>query len=229
MQAIILLSSGLDSSVSLALALEAGIEVKQALTFDYGQQASELEITRSKALAAHYQIPFESIQLPWLAKITQSALIKGSEQTIPTVKQAELDQIISVTLNSAKQVWVPNRNGLFINIAAAYADQFNYSLILMGLNAEEAATFPDNTPQFAQAATHSLAFSTRVQCQIKSEVQHLNKIEIFQEAIRLKVPLQHIWSCYRSGPKHCGLCESCNRLQRAAEASGHINKLDVLF
>jgi len=227
--ALVLLSAGLDSTVGLALAQEAGITIRRALCFDYGQKAAKMEKERALALAEHYQIPLQIIDLPWLGAITHTALSAHSETELPDVGLEELDNIARVTLASAHKVWVPNRNGLLINIAGAFADSAGDALILTGFNAEEAATFPDNTPQFSQAITRSLAFSTEVQPQVISYVQALNKIEIFQQALRLHVPLHLLWSCYRQGPKHCGHCESCSRLWRAAAANAQSALIEAHF
>lgn len=228
-KAIMLMSAGLDSTVSLALAREAGVEVEVGLCFDYGQRAAAAEWRQSQVLAAHYGLRLEKIELPWLAAINTAALSKDSQEALPEVAIADLDSVIGVTLASAAKVWVPNRNGLFINIAGAYADAAGYAEILTGFNAEEAATFPDNTPQFAEAITRSLAFSTQAQPKVVSYVQHVNKIEILREAVRLAVPIESLWSCYDSGEKHCGRCESCSRLRRALTAGGHPEYLSRMF
>lgn len=227
--AIILLSAGLDSTVSLALAREAGVQIALGLAFDYGQQAAEAEWRQAQQLAQYYALPLQKIELPWLEKITETALSRHSEQEIPEVPVAQLDQVATVTLASASKVWVPNRNGLMLNVAGTFADRYHYDGIITGFNAEEAVTFPDNTPQFAEAITRSLAFSTQSQPKVQSFVQHLNKIEIVQEAVRLQVPIPQLWSCYRSGIQHCGRCESCSRLKRALDASGHSEYLASLF
>lgn len=227
--AIILFSAGLDSSLTLALAQAAGLEIAQALCFDYGQRAAAAEWRQAQILASHFQVPLQKLDLPWLGEISQSALSKNSTQALPEVAIADLDSIMSVTLASASKVWVPNRNGLLINIAGSFADRYGYQLILTGFNAEEAATFPDNTPQFSEAITRSLAFSTQVQPQVKSFVQHLNKVEMIHEALRLQLPLEQIWSCYDQGEVHCGRCESCSRLLRALNAAGQTQYLKPLF
>lgn len=228
-KAIILFSAGLDSAVTLALAREAGVEIAQALCFDYGQRAAEAEWRQARVLTQHYGVRLRCLELPWLGEITTSALARGSKEALPEVPVEQLDSVIGVTLASAAKVWVPNRNGLLINIAGAFADAHGYDLILTGFNAEEAATFPDNTPQFAEAASRSLAFSTQAQPKVKSFVQHLNKIEILREAVRLEVPLEQLWSCYESGDLHCGRCESCSRLRRALTAGGHPEYIARLF
>lgn len=226
---VVLLSAGLDSTVSLALALEQGESVALALTLDYGQRAQKAEHKHAGLIAQHYGIPWQSLNLEWLGQITQTALSQSSHHAIPDIPIQALDHVATVTLASANQVWVPNRNGLFINVAGCFADSYGYTQILAGFNAEEAATFSDNTPQFTQAISNSLAFSTQVQPVVLSHVQHLNKMEIFLEALRLEVPLKWLWSCYQEGKHHCGQCESCNRLKRAAIACGRRDLLPLWF
>ena len=133
--ALVLLSAGLDSSVGLALALEAGLQIRLALCFDYGQRAAAMEVSRAAALAAHFAIPLQVIELPWLGAITTTALSRTGSEPIPEVTVTQLDQIATVTLASAAQVWVPNRNGLLINIAGSFADaggdfrQFSFTFL----------------------------------------------------------------------------------------------------
>lgn len=227
--AIVLLSAGLDSTTSLALAREAGVEITHAIAFDYGQKAAQAEWRQAQAIAAHYQLAVQKVELPWLGALNNSTLSDQNTEAIPQVDIASLDNVMGVTLASAAKVWVPNRNGLFMNIAAVWADRFGLNEIITGFNAEEAVTFPDNTPQFAEAITHALAFSTQVQPRVHSYVQHLNKVEIVQEALRLAVPLHLLWSCYQAGEQHCGACESCSRLKRALQVSQQQTLLNTLF
>ena len=136
---IVLLSGGLDSLVSLG----AGIEkygVSLALTFDYGQKSTEYEIDASRAICEYYGIEHKVIKLDWLKTVTHTALV--GDKSIP--EGAELYNLEQ----SAKSVWVPNRNGLFLNIAGSIADGENYDYILIGANKEEGQTFPDNTQEF---------------------------------------------------------------------------------
>jgi len=227
--AIALISAGLDSTVSLALAKETGLQIRLGLAFDYGQKAAAAEWRQAQIIAATYEIPLQKIELPWLGQITHSALSSHSDQALPEVGIEDLDKVMSVTLDSANKVWVPNRNGLMLNIAACFADAAGDQEIITGFNAEEAATFPDNTPQFSEAMNRSLAFSTQSQTRVVSYVQHLNKIEIVQEALRLDVPLKSLWSCYLSGDSHCGRCESCNRLKRGLQAHQQSELINTLF
>ncbi len=227
MSGVILLSAGLDSTVALAEFLHSG-EQAVALTFNYGQRAAKQEIARAEQLAVYYGIQHVKIDLPFLAAVTHTALVNPAED-VPLVSSDELDQILSVTLGTAEKVWVPNRNGLFINIAAAYAESLGYGYVVAGFNAEEAVTFPDNSPQFVAATNQALGLSTLNQVQVISPTQNLNKMEIVEHGAKLQIPWHLIWSCYHGATTMCGECESCQRLKRALSAQGYLTQLDRLF
>ncbi len=227
MAGIILLSAGLDSSVAMAqfLRSESG---GLALTFDYGQRAARQEISRSQRLASHYDLEHQVIKLPFLAQITGTALV-NRDQEVPEVEEQDLDRILDVTLDSAAKVWVPNRNGLFVNIAAALAESRRYEYVVAGFNAEEAATFPDNSPQFVRAVNQALSYSTLNQVKLVSPTQNLNKMEIVRLGQELEIPWDSLWSCYHGEEVMCGKCESCRRLRRALESQSLQQVAQSLF
>ncbi len=227
MAGVILLSAGLDSSVAMAQFLQSdpgGI----ALTFDYGQRAAPQETSRSRRLASHYGLEHQVIDLPFLAQVTDTALV-NRDQEVPQMEQEDLDRILDVTLDTAAKVWVPNRNGLFVNIAAALAESRGIEYIVAGFNAEEAATFPDNSPQFVQAVNRALTYSTLNQVKLISPTQNLNKMEIVRLGLDLEIPWELLWSCYQGEDKMCGKCESCRRLQRALESQSLHDVAESLF
>lgn len=211
MESIVLLSAGLDSTVSLAKAL-TNSNVKLCLTFDYGQRASNIEIAMSKKVANYYKVDHEVIELPFLRKITKTSLVNENME-VPHISQDLLDD--KITSETASKVWVPNRNGLFINIAASYGETFECSHIITGFNREEAVTFPDNSPEFINEINGSLKYSTLNKIKVTSPTIDLNKEEIVNLGIELNVPWHLIWSCYYGEEKMCGKCESCQRLLRA--------------
>ncbi|OLN29974.1 7-cyano-7-deazaguanine synthase QueC [Desulfosporosinus metallidurans] len=226
MAGIVLLSGGLDSTVALALYLEKN-SLKLALTFDYGQRANEKEISSAQKIAEYYDIPHRVVPLPFLQEQTHSALVNRSED-LPNIGIEELD-LQGVTTQSASQVWVPNRNGLFMNIAAVFAENMGEpSDIITGFNREEAATFPDNSLEFIDAMNRSFSYSTQEKVSVVSPTSNLTKAEIVREGLRLNVPFEHIWSCYESKDRICGQCESCQRLKRALmnnKAQGLVSQL----
>ncbi len=212
-KSIILLSGGLDSLVSLSCSKE-DYNIQFALTFDYGQKAKKREIIAAKALAEKFNIKHKIIEVPWLEEITKTSLVNTS-QNLPELDFNELDNP-ELTINSAKNVWVPNRNGVFLNIAACFADSIGFSHIIFGANREEGTTFSDNTQEFIDKINASFEFSTKV----FAPLINLNKKEIINLALKIQAPLHLARSCYRDEEKHCGRCESCLRLKRALEANG---------
>ncbi len=217
MKSIILLSGGLDSTVSMAQALQEG-QVELCLTMDYGQRAARKEIAAASALAAYYQLAHRVIKLPFLNEVTTTSLVNG-KGIIPEPSEESLDDPQQAAA-SAAAVWVPNRNGLFINIAACFAEALGCDQVVTGFNREEAATFPDNSVDFLEAINRSLAYSTANGVRVVSYTARLNKVEIVRLGQRLGVPWHLIWSCYHGGENMCGRCESCRRLARAMAAAG---------
>lgn len=212
MKSIVLLSSGLDSTVNFCKALRE-TEIVKALTFDYGQRAAQKEIESAQKICARYSVAHEVIRLEWLSQITKTALVDKT-QALPKLQSSELDDLSKTNL-SAQKVWVPNRNGVFINIAASFAESLGTEAIVVGFNAEEAATFPDNSASFVERMNHSLEFSTLSRPQVVCYTQSFNKKQIVQLGKELHAPFELMWSCYESGNEMCRQCESCKRFYRA--------------
>ena len=202
-----ILSGGLDSTVSLAAATRK-MDVVLALTFDYGQRAARREREASAKIARHFRIPHRVIAIPWLAALTSTALVNRRAR-LPLREMSE---------RSAKAVWVPNRNGVFIEIAAAHAESLGALRLITGFNREEAATFPDNSAAYVSAVNYALSFSTANGVRVVSYTGALDKKAIVHLGRRLDAPLKWIWPCYEGGKRWCGECESCLRSLRALNA-----------
>ena len=215
---IILLSGGLDSLVSLGIGIEKyGISL--ALTFDYGQKAVEQEISTSKNICDYYKIEHKVIKLDWLKEVTHTALVSNED----------LPEGIVNPEQSAKSVWVPNRNGLFLNIAGSFADGNDYDYIIIGANKEEGQTFPDNTQEFIDKINAEFEYSTQKHPKVVAPLINSDKNDIVKLALEHKIPLEFVRSCYASGEKHCGKCESCIRLKNALIANGDTHYIKELF
>jgi len=218
--AVILLSAGLDSLVALDYCVKnREYNVELALTFNYGQKAAKQELEKSKKICEYYNIEHKIIELDWLKEITKTSLV--SDTAIPT------DSLH--TEESAKAVWVPNRNALFLNIAASFCDSYGYKYIIYGANKEEGQTFPDNTEYFRTEITNLFKTSTLVKPKVITPLINYNKDDIVKIAVANKAPLELVWSCYTSGDRHCGLCESCNNLKKALIANQEYKYIDILF
>lgn len=215
MAAVVLLSGGLDSAVAAFMARQE-IPLRLALTCDYGQRAAAREIEASGRLAALLGIPQQVVPLPWVQTLAAGALV-GDHQPLPHPEAHELQGPAAEA--SAQAVWVPNRNGVLLNVAALYAEALGCDQVVCGFNAEEAQTFPDNSPAFVEAINATWRLSTRNQVRLLAPTQALDKAEIVRQGRELGVPLDWLWSCYEGGIVPCRRCESCRRLQRALEAN----------
>ncbi len=223
---LLILSGGLDSTVSATLAAEQTAP-QCALFFDYGQRAVAPERQAATLIAARLGVPLEVVALPWLSRLGQSALTDAT-MDLPDLDATQLDDA-AATADSARQVWVPNRNGVFLNVAAAFAESLDARLLVTGFNAEEAETFPDNSQDFVKVAGEFFRYATRNGVRVVSFTQEWNKQQIVQQGLELDIPFHRLWSCYEAGPKQCGRCESCLRSIRAYQAAGIWQQMQECF
>ncbi len=216
--AVILMSGGLDSLVAAGFS-QKEYDIKLALTFNYGQKSASKEISASEKICEYYNIEHKVIDLDWLKEISKTSLV--TEVDIPTANLG--------TKESAQAVWIPNRNGLFLNIAASFADACGYDYILFGANKDEGLTFPDNTEEFRHQISKVFETSTLVKPKVIAPLINYTKGDIVRIAVEESMPLNLLWSCYKSGDKHCGICESCQHLKRALIANHKEDYIDILF
>ncbi len=214
--ALLMLSGGLDSTVASYLAAEE-YDVLLAISFDYGQRARRRELAASYGIASGMGIEHRTVFLPFFREFTNGPLTDVA-QTLPTPKTADLDQP-DLAQESANHVWVPNRNGIFIAIGAAWAEKLKADVLVVGFNAEEARTFPDNSADFVAKQNQALQYSTANGVQVIAPTLAWTKEQIVSAAKERDLPLELAWSCYDGGDQVCGECESCKRFDRAIDAA----------
>ena len=217
MKSVVIHSGGLDSSYNLLKAKNLG-EVVLALHFDYGQRAAQAEAAYSRAFCERRNTPFQIVDVKFLAKWSQSALNK-KDKVLPVSEAVNIDSQ-GASLNTAESVWVANRNGMFLNIAAAAAEGLGAEWVIPGFNLEEAATFPDNSADFLKAINESFQFSTRGKVKAQAYSISMDKSKILKEYLALGGQLDELWPCYQNGRQWCGECESCQRFKRAVKENG---------
>jgi 7-cyano-7-deazaguanine synthase len=224
--AIILLSGGLDSTVCLWWAKKQNYSRVDCLTFEYGskEEVVQKEVTKKLgelAKADNHEFVFLDFLADYSRRIN-SSLSKDSTKNLPELSDAELDDI-KASSESAKSVWIPGRNLVFLAIASAYSETIGDTVdIITGFNLEEGSTFPDNTQEFiddftATASRGILHAKVSIICPLVG----MNKSEIVNLGKDLGVPFEHSSSCYnpkgfdeKQRPIHCGICESCKRRKR---------------
>jgi 7-cyano-7-deazaguanine synthase len=208
--AVVLLSSGLDSTVAFKQALDTH-DFVICITFDYGQRSAPREIENAAAICTKYRCDHTVISLPWY-KGFKGALT--AEDELPTPSMSELDDP-EKSMDAAHSVWVPARNMVFLSIAAAFAEEHRLDRIVAGFDAEEAATFPDNTPEFIRLFDRVMEYGTQNHPTIYAPLKDLDKAGIVRLGRRIHAPLEYSWSCYTANRIPCGVCESCMRRKRA--------------
>jgi 7-cyano-7-deazaguanine synthase len=214
-EAVVLLSGGLDSSTVLAIAKERGRAVT-ALTFDYGQKHKR-ELNSARRIARHFKVE-EHIVVPLdIGPLLRSSLTTQSME-IPEGRTGDRAS------DDVPSTYVPSRNIVFLSIGASVAESRGAVSIFIAANSVDFSGYPDCTPEFMEAFQKVLDVGTRAGregrgIKVEAPILLMSKAEIVKEAVRLKVPLELTWSCYRGGAKACGRCDSCVlRLEGFAKA-----------
>ncbi|MEI7826498.1 MAG: 7-cyano-7-deazaguanine synthase QueC [Euryarchaeota archaeon] len=212
-RAVVLLSAGLDSVVSFKLAYDSYDEVI-CLTFDYSQQAHSVEIDYAAKICAMYHVNHQIIKLPWYANFVGALTNKTK---LPQLKDEVLEDIVAVR-ETAKAVWVPARNAVFLSIAAAFSENYGCKTVIVGFNKEEAKTFPDNSADFVASFNQALKYTNLPEVEVIAPLIEYEKAEIAALGLSIGAPLEWSWSCYTAEGAPCRVCESCLRRSRAFKA-----------
>jgi 7-cyano-7-deazaguanine synthase len=221
-EAVVLLSGGLDSSTVLALAKERGYEIA-ALTFDYGQKHIR-ELNSARRIAKHFKVK-EHIVVPLnVGNLLKSSLTRNSMSIPQNRTKKEISSEVPST-------YVPARNIVFLSIAASIAESRGAKAIFIASNSVDFSGYPDCTPEFMSAFQRTLDVGTTSGregrgIRVEAPVITKSKAEIVREAVRLKVPLEDTWSCYKGGVKACGRCDSCLLRLKGFSEAGLIDPLE---
>jgi 7-cyano-7-deazaguanine synthase len=205
MTAIVLLSGGLDSTVSLAIALKNGRKC-HALGFDYGQR-HRVELEYAQKIADYYGVPYRIICIDSSLFETSSLV---SDLSVP--KNRSKEQIFS---GKIPNTYVPARNTLFLAYAMGQAELLNAQEIYAGPNALDAC-YPDCKPAFLQAFQAVLNVATKQAAegsppQLITPLVLWDKAEIIRQGRALGIPFHMTFSCYDPLPtkEACGVCDAC--------------------
>ncbi len=213
-KAVVLLSGGLDSATTAAIAQRDGYEVI-AISFRYGQRherelKAASQIVQALAIADHYVVEVNLSQ--W----------GGSSLTDPSlaIPQDGIDPSI------IPSTYVPGRNTVFIAIALSLAEAKEATAIYLGINAVDYSGYPDCRPDYLAAYQALANLSSKVgvegkPIQLVAPLVTSTKVDIVKQAITLGVPIELTWSCYQGGEIPCGVCDSCRIRDQALIAAGY--------
>ena len=213
MKAVVLLSGGLDSATTLAIAKAQGYEC-YALSFNYGQRHAA-ELKAAKKVAASLDVTeYKIIDLD----LTQ---IGGSALTDKTIEVPETPtEGIPIT-------YVPARNTIFLSYALAWAEVLNVNNIFMGINAVDYSGYPDCRPEYIESYTTMANLATKASVEgskltIHTPLIDLDKADIIKRGTELDVDYSLTVSCYQADQegRACGVCESCRFRREGFETAG---------
>jgi 7-cyano-7-deazaguanine synthase len=211
-KAVVLLSGGMDSCVTAAVARADGYRLA-LLHSDYGQRTEARERRAFQEMADYFGATERLVvEQRYLAQIGGSSL---TDERIP-VSLANLDS------KDVPSSYVPFRNAHFLSVAVSWAEVIGAQRIYVGAVAADSSGYPDCRPEYYETFRRLVRAGTRPETRIEivAPLISLHKHEIVKKGIELGAPLQLSWSCYQSSEKACGVCDSCALRVRAFEQAG---------
>ena len=217
-RAVVLLSGGMDSAATLALANEAGFE-SYALTVCYGQR-HVLEIDRARAVARQVGAAGHRIVTVDLGHLSGSALTDRGTPVPKDRPEKSIGQGIPPT-------YVPARNALFLTLALGWAEVLGARDLFIGANAVDYSGYPDCRGEFLRAFERMADAGTKAGVEgdgfrVRAPLLDWTKAQIILEAQRLEVDLGLTLSCYDpgAGGAPCSRCDACRLRARGFEEAG---------
>ena len=212
-KAVVLLSGGLDSATTAAIALSQGYDAI-ALSFRYGQRHYR-ELDAAKKIVEKLNITEHFIVDVNLSQWGGSSLTDTSMDIPQDGVQADI----------IPSTYVPGRNTVFIAIALSLAEAKNAEAIYLGINAVDYSGYPDCRPEYLTAYQHLASLASKVgvegnTIQLVAPLVEDSKLDIVRRALSLGVPIEDTWSCYQGEDKPCGVCDSCRIRDKALIEAG---------
>ncbi len=212
-KAVVLLSGGLDSTVCMAVANNAGCELLP-ISFNYHQRHNR-ELAAAASVAAHY-------------KVDRHLVIETNMEAIGGSALTDLNLAVPEGDTKATEVpitYVPARNLIFLSYALGYAEVTGADKVYIGVNALDYSGYPDCRPEFIALFQQLANYSTKATAEdgrkivIETPLINLSKKDIVLLGNKLEAPLHLTTSCYQGQDTACGQCDSCLlRLKGFAEA-----------
>ena len=199
----------MDSTTLLYQLLSQGHHV-QALGIDYGQRHLK-ELAAAARICARAGVPFRSADLSAVTGFLAGSALTSPEVEIPS---GEYDP------ESMKVTVVPNRNMLMLAVALAWAISSECGTVAYAAHAGDHEVYPDCRPEFVEALARTAGLCHYDPVELAAPFLRLTKVDIVRLGIRLAVPYDLTWSCYRGEELHCGSCGTCNERANAFIRAG---------
>jgi len=218
-EAVILLSGGLDSTTCLSIAVEEhGLqpEMIQPLSIHYGQKHN-VELMAAEEVASYFGTqPLRTVVLPSDLFRTNESSLTGSRE-MPHETYQEL-----MSGDGPSTTYVPFRNSNLLSAATSLALVIGASSVYFGAHAEDAHNwaYPDCTPEFIGAMANAIYVGSYHQVRLVTPVEWMMKRDIVNKGIALKTPYEITHSCYEGKRPACGKCPTCVERLEAFRANG---------
>lgn len=217
--AIVLVSGGMDSLVTAAIANENHKNLA-FLHLNYGQNTEDRELQSYHAIADHYNVDKnlrKTIDISFLKQIGGSSLTDDNID----VKKYQGDSA------EIPDSYVPFRNTHIVSMAVSWAEVIGAQKIYIGAVEEDSSGYPDCRPSYYKALNALIKEGTKEGViEVVTPVIHMKKEEIVKKAVELKAPLESSWSCYERSDKACGVCDSCALRLRGFQKAGLEDPID---
>lgn len=217
-KAVILLSGGMDSAVTTAIAKSEGYEL-DCLHINYGQKTQTRELKQFKELCDHFGAKNRLVtDIKFLTQIGGSSL---TDDNI-VISDADLDS------KSIPSSYVPFRNANILAIATSWAEVLRADALFIGAVYEDSSGYPDTRRDFFDDFEKVIDKGTKPETNIKiiTPIIDMSKDEIISRGLELGVPFEKTWSCYKNNDLACGKCDSCGLRLRAFGRLGMEDPLD---
>jgi 7-cyano-7-deazaguanine synthase len=206
---VLCLSGGLDSS-TLLYELRSQGYVVEGVAFGYGQRHSR-ELDAAQAVAKRAGVSCRVVDLSLLKGLLSGSALTDGSIAVPHGHYSD---------ESMKLTVVPNRNMIFLSVAAGYAMSLGASAVAFAAHGDDRAIYPDCRPQFVDALRKAIALAHWETIDLMAPYLGVSKSEICAKGAALGVPYELTWSCYEGGAKHCGGCGTCMARKEAFEIAG---------
>ncbi|MBN2347058.1 MAG: 7-cyano-7-deazaguanine synthase QueC [Candidatus Aminicenantes bacterium] len=218
--AVVLFSGGIDSTTALYWARKR-FEPVRALVFDYGQR-HRVEVKMARRIASRLSVPCDVVRLP-LRELLRSALLDDGRPIASSLAASRREP-------GPPSTYVPFRNGIFLAVAAAYAESRGCRRLVVGFNSVDTPDYPDTTEAFARRMAAAINAGSSAakggrRFRVQAPLGRLSKKEIIALGLELGADYSRSVSCYRGREVPCRRCPSCDIRRRAFAGLGMADPL----
>ena len=204
---VIIISGGMDSTTLLYDMKE---RIALGVSFDYGSNHNEREISFARLHCDRLGIKHIVIRLGFMHEYFKSSLLEGAD-AIPEGHYAD---------DNMKSTVVPCRNGIMLAIAAGIAESNGLKYVMMANHGGDHAIYPDCRPEFVKAMSAATKAGTYPGIEVLAPYTDLTKTDIARRGKQLGIDYAETWSCYKGGERHCGKCGTCVERREALRDAG---------